>query len=72
MQQRFAIKNGSINCDHSHGNYTKTQVSLACDYRKIYYTVSIKRCSNFFVKYHPVQTVLVGSIQYLSVSRNPV
>ena len=24
--------NGSIKCDHSQGNYTKTQVSLACNY----------------------------------------
>ena len=46
-----SIQNGSINCDHSQGNFTKTQVSLACNYRKIDYIVSVKRCSNLFVKY---------------------
>ena len=49
--QQFSIQNGSINCYHSQGNYTKTQVSLACNYRKIYYNVSINKGSNLFVKY---------------------
>ena len=36
IEQLFAIQNGLINYDHSQGNYTKIQVSLACNYRKIY------------------------------------
>ena len=36
MKQCFVMYIGSNKCDCSQGNYTKTQVSLACNYRKLY------------------------------------